>query len=543
MYNTHQNTGGGQLGGGSAIASAGRLNPALGQSNLGGLGKSIADIGAKITATRDQSVLTSNTISLQKDLSDLKLAYQQRQDYPNFQSDYQKDIANLRDKYSKSSPSRAVSAAFGPIFQREAANGSIALNGIIRTKQIEQAKGLYIQDRNNLLELAGRSTTPDAVGEYIQKNSDILKSRVANGLINPEDAVVNDLSFKDQAWSNMAQQLIHNNPQQALAMLSDKSQMPGIQERTRNVLLAKATTAVKDAKTTDVYQQLSDKYPDNPLKAGQEIIKPEAMKKYGLDIRQAAFLKSTFDSEYNQQREISARQQQASREAWSTKINDAIMHNDLLGASRLIGESNLDGETKRRIFDGIKKRQFETDPRALVGLYEKIDSGQITERYQIDRELGHGIGPQDVVKLNSYLKKARDEGKDKHNYYDDVRYKIKLEAKQHEGRTQLTKLQPEFELLVRQEAERQHLSKYDPKILDIATKLLEYHDRWFYQKAPDAYQFEDVLAGRTDAAQPAAAPAQGDKTLTEEEAAALLKEAGGDKAKARELAIERGYNF
>ncbi len=492
IYNPQANISGGLIGGGASVPLSGRVNPGLGQGTLGTAGRELEKIGEQITAARDQAVLTSNTIGLQKDISDLKLSYEQRNDYTDFIPSYKKDVEALRDKYAELSPSNRVSDAFKPIFQKVTAHGAMALNNVIRKKEIEHSKGLYIEDRNNLMALSARSPDEEGVSEYIQKNADILKSNIATGLINSQDAVVNGLSFKNEAWTNFTNQLIHDDPKKALSLLEKENKLPGLQEKTRNMLLAKAQAAVKDNLTTSAYQKISDKFQGNPLKASQYISDPKNIKRMGLDLRQAAFVKTVFDGEYNQQREVAAREQAASREAWSDKINKSIMGNDLITAARLIGESSLDGETKRRMFDGIKKREFKTNPRVVVGLYGKIDSGQIKEPYQIDRELGHGLGQQDVVKLRTYLQKSKNE--DKHNYFNDVRYSIRTESQLHSKRKQLIKLQPEFELLVRQEAERQGINKYDPKILDIATQLLQYHDSWTnYFYGQGEYQFQEDL--------------------------------------------------
>jgi len=486
-YNNQQNINGGMISGG--VQTAGQLSPSLGKNMIGAVGKEVAAIGARITLAYDRSVLSSNSISLQKDLSDLQLSYKDRSDYQNFHSDYKGKVAELRDKYTALSPSKAIQRAFTPVFDKAAETGYKALNGLISTKQVQEAKGRYIQDRNNLMELSARAQSPEAVSQYIEQNSKILQDRVNDGLINAVDYAVNDASFKNEAQSNFANELIHREPVKALAMLQDKAKFPGLQEKTRNILINKATVAAKDADTTAVYQKVANKYPGDPLKAGQYIVNPDNISKLGIDIKQAGFLKTVFDGEYNQQRQVSAAKEKASREMWSAKINEAIMGGNLLEASRMIGESNLKGETKRRIFDGIKKREYATNPRKLVSLYAKIDNGQITERSQIDRELGHGVGPQDVVKLNSYLKESNNEGKDKHNYFNDVRARIVKEAKDHSSRG-LTALRPEFELLVRQEAKREKISKYDPKILEIANNLLEFHSKWDDVFGGGTYQFQ-----------------------------------------------------
>ncbi len=244
-------------GGGVRIPSvdAGQGLRMMGEAT-GSVTRDISEVDEHYRKAHQASLMSSLKVGLAREISDLEIEYNDRQDYDKF-GDIGERLEKMRQAYTeKIGDDQEVADEFLPIFDISAIKTERNVKDLAQVKFVKTDQASLNNELENILELAGRSGDYETVSGELWKLAEFsIASRVLSGVVDPDEGQTLQDKFDDKLWDNFFTQKVADDPEYAEEILHDESMCPTMDRDRRLHWQEKAKGAVKDNLTNSVYAQ------------------------------------------------------------------------------------------------------------------------------------------------------------------------------------------------------------------------------------------------------------------------------------------------
>lgn len=387
-----------------APSGGGITIPRVSYEGMENLGRGISAFGQAMKQARQVSLLSGLKVGLAREISDIELEYESRQDYEKF-DDISDRIDKIRQKYTEQIGNDGeVMQAFMPQFEMSAINLENGVKKLSRSKFVDADKSALMNEMDNLHELSGRSMDYDRiVGEYRPMGKASIAGRAASGVIDNVTAENLSNKFDAQLWDNYFTAQAKNNPIEASEMLKDDKLFPGLSREQRLHWQGQMDEEASKKRIEDTgYSLIATHKTDfnsmySDLAANKDLSRREVSKIQ--DMIEVA------EKEYNQRLD-EARKEGKKQEL--DNIYQMVGERNLIGALKAVEDSEfLDEEERFNKSESLKnwgqRELWNTNPEIEAKLTRRIEEGNITDS-DIEFQRGMGLSNDDTDKLKNRLK-------------------------------------------------------------------------------------------------------------------------------------------
>lgn len=210
-------------------------------------GMAVADAGfdaaARFKEAQRAQMLIGAQAQMTRDLADVDNEFQADTDWQTMPARYQERTRGLLDKYRENLASDpTVFSMLSRDFQRSTLRGSVEINKLARTRQVESGKADLETSLETYSQLAAKTSDPLATAEIEGRARSSIAGMVSAGLIGADDGQKRERQFYDRVAQTRAIALIRDNPDEAFRRLSDPADggFDRMDPKTREGLLTQA---------------------------------------------------------------------------------------------------------------------------------------------------------------------------------------------------------------------------------------------------------------------------------------------------------------
>ncbi len=378
---------------------------------LQSISQDVQEVDEHFKRARQSSLMSSLQVGLAREISDIELEYNERQDYEKFQEDITTRISKMRQDYmDKIGDDHEVLDAFMPTFDLKAIELNGGIRKLSRAKFVDSDKAALGNELDNIYEIANRNTNDygKVSGEIRALGRSAIAGRVASGVISAAQGQAELSSFDDKYWNNYLTSQVRQNPIETEEMLKDDKMFPGLDVDSRlqwqGIVAEAASTKIVENTVFGLIGTHGNDF--GAMRADLEKVK-------GLDRYEkskALDMLETAETQYNQHIE------EIRKEGKAKELSNVYgMMNDgkLIGAMRAVDNSEyLTEEEKFQRKEALKKWQkgelWTTDPILESKFIREIDSGILTDPGKIENSRGLGLSNSTTDKLK---KRCEEHGK------------------------------------------------------------------------------------------------------------------------------------
>jgi hypothetical protein len=373
------------------------------------LGRGISAFGQAIKQAKQVSLLSSLKIGLAREMSDLGLEYDERQDYEKF-GDISGRLEKTRQKYlEKIGNDNEVMQAFMPQFEMSAINLETGIKKLSREKFVRSDQAALTNEMDNVVELAGRRGQYETISSSLRAMGHAaIAGRAASGVIDPVAAenLSNDLDSR--LWDNYFTAQAKSNPIKAAEDLRNDSLFPGMNREKRLHWQGIMDEDAEKKRIEDTGYSLIATHKTDFNGMYSELASNKDLSRH--EVSKIQDMIGVAEKEYNQ------RLDEARKEGKKQELDNIFkMVGDLnlIGALKAVEDSEfLDEEERFNKSESLKnwgqRELWNTNPELEAKLTKRIESGDITET-DIEFQRGMGLSNDDTDKLKNRLK---NKGKD-----------------------------------------------------------------------------------------------------------------------------------
>lgn len=228
-------------------------------------GEAISDFATKMYEAKQVTELSNAQLDSLKQLTEYENGLRDRQDFDNFEPEYEKKVKEIRNYYQKNLMDNKVKQAFASDFERTALRTGVSIRSIANKKRIDHGSASYF---NNMTTLKGMLPGADeTLKQEIHTKTKIQTSgAVAAGYLTEEQGAERLQKFMKAADTVQAMADLRNDPDNF-----DSGQYNYIDPKTKILLEDQAIRKSEQIKKDRITQQeKADKTAEKEHKARLE---------------------------------------------------------------------------------------------------------------------------------------------------------------------------------------------------------------------------------------------------------------------------------
>lgn len=377
------------------------------------LGRGISAFGQAIKQAKQVSLLSSLKIGLAREMSDLELEYDERQDYEKF-GDISGRLEKTRQKYlEKIGNDNEVMQAFMPQFEMSVINLEDGIKKLSREKFVRSDQAALATEMDNVVELAGRSGQYETISSSLRAMGHAaIAGRAASGVIDQVAAEKLTKELDSRLWDNYFTVQAKSNPIKAAEDLRKNSLFPGLNREKRLRWQGIMDEEASKKRIEDTGYSLITAHKTDFNAMHSDLASNKDLSRY--EVSKIQDMIEVAEKEYNQRLD-EARKEGKKQEL--DNIYKLVGERNLIGALKAVEDSEfLDEEERFNKSESLKnwgqRELWNTNPEIEAKLTRRIEEGNITDS-DIEFQRGMGLSNDDTDKLKNRLKnRGKDPVKD-----------------------------------------------------------------------------------------------------------------------------------
>jgi len=202
------------------------------------VGKQVAGIGAKFKRAEEVAQYNENMKSLREELTELRFSFAERQDFENFQEDFQKETSGIAKKHFEGMRDNSFWGSFEAHMDGAIISTEAAVRSMKRRKQIDFGRASYSDAMEKMAEDYGKATEVEKKNLLVQAE-DITNLNAEVGHISQQEA---QKALSDFRHNAMRSDVWHSarlmGYEEGIKWLQNEKNAPQLTREERNSMIA-----------------------------------------------------------------------------------------------------------------------------------------------------------------------------------------------------------------------------------------------------------------------------------------------------------------
>jgi hypothetical protein len=172
---------------------------------VGEAARQLEEVTERMRIARQKTALSNAQTHLFKSLVEIENDFQNRTDYPNFESEYKKRVQDLQEHYQGTIQDQEVLEAFRPDFERMTTKSLVGIRSLARRQEIDSGRADFARNYDTYMETITSDQDPEKRYEALNLAKLGVAGSVSAGYIKKEEGeqrleALNYTALRTNAW-------------------------------------------------------------------------------------------------------------------------------------------------------------------------------------------------------------------------------------------------------------------------------------------------------------------------------------------------------